>query len=150
MPLNSDCDAARAGQCLTSVCLFSNRQWRSRAMTSHTDYRSLESARRMKDCTSAGWHKLTMERLWSTKPKRGWRLMPQPGLYGHFLLQRRAPHCTWQTKSPESPAQLWARTTIQTRGWPPHPSLTQPPTQLNTALAQVSPWGGLQTTSCFL
>lgn len=138
---------------ITSLSLFYpfNRQWRSRATTSHTNCRSPESARTMKDCTSAGWHELTTARLWSTKLKPGWRSTPQPGLDGHYPLPRRAPRCTWQTKSPESPAQLWARTTwAQTRGCPPHLALTQPPTQLNTTLAQVSPWGRLEATSCTL
>lgn len=119
---------------------YSNRQWKSRAMTSHTSCRSPESARMMKDCTSAGWHELTMERLWSTKPKPGSRSILQPGHDDLCRPQRRAPQCTWRTRSRESPAHLriaW----VQTREWPPPPPLTHPPTQLNTTPAQVIPWG---------
>lgn len=120
---------------------YSNRQWKSRAMTSHTSCRSPESARMMKDCTSAGWREPTTVRLWSTKPKPGSRSTPQPGLDDLCRPQRRAPRCTWRTRSPESPAHL--RTAwVQTRGWPPPPPLTHPRTQLNTTPAQVKPWGG--------
>lgn len=131
-------------QCYDTVVSFnySNRQWKSRATTSHTSCRSPESARVTKDCTSAGWRELTTERLWSTKPKPGWRSTPQPGHDDHCHLPRRAPHCTWQTRSRESPAHLWARTAwAQTRGWLPPPPLTQPPIQLNTTPAQVRLWG---------
>lgn len=121
---------------------YFNRQWKSRATTSHTSYKSLESARAMKDCTSAGWHELTTERLWSTKSKPGWRSMLQPGHDGQPLLPRKAPRCTWQTRSRENLAHLWARITwVQTRGWPPPPPLTHPPIQLHTTMAQVRPWG---------
>lgn len=130
--------------CCDTVVSFhhSNRQWKSRATTSHTSCKSPESARTTKDCTSAGWHELTTERLWSTKPKPGWRWTPQPGHDDHCRPPRKAPRCTWQTRSRESPARLWARITwVQTRGWPPLPPLTHPPTQLNTTPAQVRPWG---------
>lgn len=121
---------------------YSNRQWKSRAMTSHTSCRSPESARVTKDCTSAVWHELTTERLWSTKPKPGWMSTLRPGHDDHCHLPRKAPRCTWQTRSQESPAHLWVRTAwVQTRGLPQPPPLTHPQKQLNTTPAQVRPWG---------
>lgn len=120
---------------------YSNRRWKSRATTSHTSCKSPEWARTMKDCTSAGWHELTTQRLWNIKPKPGWRSTPQPGHDDHCCPPRKAPHCTWQTRSRESPTRLRARIPwVQTRGWPP-PPLTHPPIQLNTTPAQVRPWG---------
>lgn len=128
---------------MTVVVSFnlSNRQWRSKAMTSPTSYRSPESARMTKDSMSAGWPEPTMERLWNTKPKPGLRSTPQPGLDGHCPPPRRAPHCTWKIISQESPPHHWAKTTwVQTRGWPPHPPPTHPPIQLNASPAQVGSW----------
>lgn len=106
-------------------------------MTSHTSCRSPESARMMKVYTSAGWHELTTERLWSTRPKPGWRSTPRPGPNDHCHLLRRTPYGTWKTRSQESPAHHWGRTWVQTRGWSQLPPLTHPPIQLNTTPAQV-------------
>lgn len=122
--------------------ITSYRQWKSRATISHISFSSLESARMMRDCTSAGWRELTTERLWITKLKPGWRLTLQPDHDGyHPLPTRRAPRCTWQTRSQESPARLWATITwVQTRGWIPPLPLTLPPTKQNRPPAQVRPW----------
>lgn len=134
----------RFPSCYDTVVYFnsSNRQWKSRATTSHTSFSSPESARVTKDCMSAGWHGLTTARLSSTKPKPGWRSTPRPGHDDQCRLPRKAPHFTWQTRNRESPAPPWARITwVQTRGWLPPPPPTHPPIQLNTTPAQVRPYG---------
>lgn len=123
-------------------CAFlisSYRRWKFRATISHTSSRSPESVRAMKDCTSAGWREPTTGRLWSTKPKPGWRWTSQPGPDGpRHPNPRRAPHCTWQTRSQERPAHLWAQIAwVLTRGWFPPPVLTQAQTQPNTNPPQV-------------
>lgn len=122
---------------------YSNRLWKSRAMTSHTSCRSPESARTMKVYMSAVWHELTTERLWSTRPKPGWRSTPRPGPNDHCHLLRRTPYGTWKTRSQESPAHHRGRTWVQTRGWSQLPPLTHPPIQLNTTPAQVRPTGSV-------
>lgn len=127
---------------------FYYRRWKSRATTFRTNCSSPEWARATKGCTSAGWREPTTERLWSTKPKLGWRSMQQLDPEDHNNPPRRAPPCTWQTRSRESPAHLRARTTwVQTRGWPPHPPLTHPPKQLHTTTAQVRPGVSLWQSS---
>ena len=135
-------ELCRAVQCYDTVvsCNYSNRQWRSRAMTSHTSCRCPEWARVTRGCTSAGWRELTTGRLWSTRSKPGWRSTPRPDHGDHWHPPRRARPCTWRTRSRESPAHrrtAWA----QTRGCPPPPPLTHPPTQLNTTPPQVRPQG---------
>lgn len=141
--VQATCGIYHSIECCDSLSSFnySNRQWKSRAMISHTSCRSPESARMMKDYTSAGWHELTTERLWSTRPKPGWRSTPRPGPNDHCHLLRRTPYGTWKTRSQESPAHHWGRTWVQTRGWSQLPPLIHPPIQLNTTLAQVRPLG---------
>lgn len=134
-------------------CAFlisSYRRWKFRATISHTSSRSPESVRAMKDCTSAGWREPTTGRLWSTKPKPGWRWTSQPGPDGpRHPNPRRAPHCTWRTRSQERPAHLWAQTAwILTRGWFPPPVLTQAQIQPNTNPPQVRSRGPYQQ-QCF-
>lgn len=112
---------------------YSCRQSKCRATISPTSYRSPESARATRACTSAAWHKPTTERLWITKPKLGWGSTPPPEPDAHCSPPRKARLCTWQTRNQESPSHLWVTTAwAQIRRWTPRLLLTRPLIRINT------------------
>lgn len=120
---------------------YSCRQSKCRATISPTSYRSPESARATRACTSAAWHKPTTERLWITKPKLGWGSTPPPEPDAHCSPPRKARLCTWQTRNRESPSHLWVTTAwAQIRRWTPRLLLTRPLIRINTPPAQVYEW----------